>query len=129
VNDRTVTIFILDHDNPLFSFKGNEYTVFAVSQDVLWYLNAAKDSNGSVVAVDLKTAKQWWTQPLPTVGQGFFSWHKARRTLKLTGDGIQIHSKETAGEYIAYFDFKTGKQLSLTILSEVKNREATTTQP
>ena len=95
------------------SVGGHQDTVFAVADNVLYFVQYNPGSRGgTVVAHDFKNGKQLWMTKLEAAGKCAHFAYSNRIYLRLASDAIEIAGEETCGNYAEVLDRATGKQLA-----------------
>jgi hypothetical protein len=98
----------------VYSYKGaSERTVFTRWKDTLYVAEYSPIATGcEVVAVDLKTGKQFWGSQLEGIGPTGHSQYLNLVNIETDGQIIIVTGNEAHGRYIEHLDIQSGKTLA-----------------
>ena len=114
---------IMRNDREVYSWWGHVYTVFALKDDRLFYVQFAVESpGGKVVAVDLAAGKVLWTSPLRAVGDAPHSAYYNQVNITANLRVVSVFGNESNGRYYELLDAQTGKTIGHKIFKEPEQR-------
>jgi hypothetical protein len=134
-NRHRPTITIERDEKPIYSWTGDEYSVFHIQSNTLYYASFWQNAgpSTSVVAVDLTTGNQIWSQA--TRGLNVMrptSVYRIRVMLyvHVKSGVVAIWGKESDGRYYELKDIRTGKTVGHKVFpraEELPNKELNAT--
>jgi hypothetical protein len=108
-----LTIRIQKAGKVLHEWKGHHESPFVIVGDVLYYSEHSPIASGAtIVAVDLKAAKQKWKTHLKGLGPISHSKYRNQVALAVAPDVVTVQSEESSGSYVELVDPATGKTLA-----------------
>ena len=113
-----LTLTLKREGQPVYSWKGHEYSVFAIAHDVLYRAEFLPNLTGcAVMAYDLKGGKTLWRTRLWGVfGVTAHSQYQNRINLGIDDRHLIVYGNESVGYYIEILDLKTGKTVGQRLL-------------
>jgi len=92
-----------------YDFQAHEHTVFAVDKNRLfWVKYNPGASGGHLVAVDMATGDELWTQHLKSLGEIAHSTYKNRIQIEMNKGVITVYGRESQGSYIEAREANSG---------------------
>jgi hypothetical protein len=94
----------------VFSWVGHSHSVFAITNDTLFFADfSPRSEGGTIVAVDLGNGQVRWRSKLMAVGvvqhSGYVNW----MTLDVDPNVVIIYGDETGGRYVEFKDRLSGR--------------------
>jgi hypothetical protein len=93
-----------------YRWNGHRYSVFQLTGERLCYVEYSMATpGGTVVMVDLASAKELWRSPLRARGRPLHSMYRNRICMSANAEVVSVYGNETAGRYFEIKDAKTGE--------------------